>query len=131
MDLYDLDKEFEKMIKQFPNARRKLVEDSGSKMYDKVMANISANVKDKSGNLKNGVTKAVGSGGGYAAVRPNRKVAPHTHLIENGHKVVRNGKVVGWVEGKHMYRNALNELANELERDAEKMLDDLVGDFNG
>lgn len=130
MDLKDLDREFEKMIKQFPQARRKLVEECGEKMYQKVLANMNQ-VDEKSGNLRKGVKKAVGSRGGYSAVRPDYKIAPHTHLIENGHKIVRNGKVVGWVSGKHMYRNALNELANELEQDAEKMLDELAGDFNG
>ena len=131
MDLKDLDREFEKMIKQFPQARRKLVEGSGEKMYNKVISNINANVKKHTGNLKDGVTKAIGSGGGYAAVRADHKTAPHTHLIENGHKLVRDGQVIGWVPGKHMYRNALNELADELEQDAEKMLDELAGDFNG
>lgn len=53
------------------------------------------------------------------------------HLIENGHKVVRNGKVVGWVSGKHMYRNAINELADELERSGEEMINNLVGEIFG
>lgn len=131
MDLKDLDKEFEKLIEKFPQARRKLVEDSGEKMYNKVIANINANVDKQTGNLEDGVTKTVGSRGGYSAVRPDYKIAPHTHLIENGHKLIRDGQVIRWVPGKHMYRNALNELANELEQDAEKMLDELAGDFNG
>ena len=130
MDLSDLDREFEKLIKQFPQARRQLVEEAREKMYNKVIANIEMSVDEKTGNLKQGVTKHTGSGGGYSAVRPDWGIAPHTHLIENGHKIIRNGKVVGWAPGKHMYRNALNELADELERDAEKMIDDLVGGFN-
>ena len=131
MDLYDLDKEFEKLIKQFPNARRKLVENSGEKLFEKVCNNIRRDTKEYTGNLVEGCELHIGSGGGYSAVRANNRVAPHTHLVENGHKLIRNGQVVGWVPGKHMYRNALNELADELERDAEKMLDELVGDFNG
>lgn len=127
MDLYELDKQFEQLIKQFPKARRKLVETCGEKMYQKVLANVNQ-VGKKTGNLSEGVKKVVGSGGGYSAVRADFKKAPHTHLIENGHKIIRNGKVVGWVSGKHMYRNALNELANELEQDAEQMIDELVGE---
>lgn len=128
MDLDELDKKFDKLMKHFPQARRELVEECGDKLYQKVISNISQ-VNENTGNLKNGVKKVIGSRGGYTAVRPDFKIAPHTHLIENGHKIVRNGRVVGWVSGKHMYRNALNELANELEQSAEEMLDKLVGDI--
>lgn len=130
MDLNDLDKQFQNILKTFPQAKKRLVEDGGEKMYQKVINNIDQTVKEESGNLKKGVTKNVGSRGGYAAVRPDYSIAPHTHLVENGHKVVRGDEIVGWASGKHMYRNALNELSNELEQDAEKMLDKLVGGFN-
>ena len=130
MDLYDLDKDFEQLLKKFPQARRELVEECGEKMYQKVLSNISQ-VDEKTGNLRKGVKKVVGSRGGYSAVRADFKIAPHTHLVENGHKIVRNGKVVGWVSGKHMYRNALNELANEIEQSAEQKIDKLVGDIFG
>lgn len=130
MDLSDLDRAFEDLIKRFPQARRKLVEEAREKMYNKVIENIDRSVHEKTGNLKQGVQGYTGSGGGYSAVRPKWSVAPHTHLIENGHKIIRGGEVVGWAPGKHMYRNALNELADELERDAVKVLDDLVGEFD-
>lgn len=128
MDLDELGKEFDQILNQFPQARRELVEECGDKLYQKVISNISQ-VNENTGNLKRGVKKVIGSKGGYSAIRADFKVAPHTHLIENGHRIVRNGKVVGWVPGKHMYRNALNELANELEQSAEQMLDKLVGDI--
>lgn len=129
MELNELDQAFENLLKDFPQARRKLVEDSGDKMYKKVIANIEANCDEETGDLKEGVEKHVGTGGGYSAVRPNWKKAPHTHLVENGRKRVKKGEIIGWIPGKHMYRNALNELVNELEQEAEKMLDELVGDF--
>lgn len=130
-DLYNLDKAFESMIQRFPGAKRDLVESCGEKMYQKVISNINSQVGEKTGDLRSGVKKVIGSKGGYAAIRPDFKKAPHTHLIENGHKIVRNGKVVGWVAGKHMYRNALNELADELERDVQQMISKLVGDLFG
>ena len=131
MELDGLDKQFERLLKEFPEARKKLIVRNGDKLYRKVIANIEAAVDEKSGDLKKGVVEVQGSGGGYVAVRCNHLRAPHMHLIENGHKVVRNGKVVGWVSGKHMYRNAINELADELERSGEEMINNLVGEIFG
>lgn len=151
ISLYDLDKAFAKMLEDFPKERRELVESAGEKMYQGVMRNIEADTDESTGNLKKGVEKKVGSGGGYAAVRPNHDTAPHTHLVENGHAVVARGKsrnkknlkktkkrvasVRGkgfgegsttWVNGKFMYRNALTKLKGELKRDSEEMAERLV-----
>lgn len=161
MDLYELDKQFEKFLKKFPDGKRKLVEEAGEKLYRQVIMNIEASTGNKevisrtkatktnkekptkkkiskvsnkrqralTGNLKKAVTKVVGSGGGYSAIRADHKIAPHTHLIENGHKVVKNGIQTGWAPGKHMYRNALNTLASELENESDKFIDTLVGEI--
>lgn len=147
MELYDLDKAFEKMLKDFPEAKRKLFKNSGEKLWDKVGQNIKDSTTEHSGNLLDGCSVRYGSNGGYAAVYADHQIAPHTHLIENGHKIVTGRdpgeyrrkykgevdtrQVVGWVPGKHMYRNALNELADELENDAEKIIDKLAGEFGG
>ena len=147
-ELYNLEKSFDKFIKEFPQARMKLCKNAGKKLYDKVIENIERDVKEKTGNLKKGVTLAIGSSGGYAAIRANHKIAPHTHLVENGHRIVTGKnpsksakkyhgavdtrKDTGdWVEGKHMYRNALNDLIFELENDAQQTLYDLVGEAFG
>ena len=39
-----------------------------------------------------------------------------------------SGKLIGWVNGKHMYRNALNEVEEEIVHKAGDMVDKLVGD---
>ncbi len=114
-------KKLDKLLDDWPQTKQKLVERNGDIMYQKVLANVDA-VGEKTGNLKRGVTKHIGSGGGYAAIRPDYKVAPHTHLLENGHKT-RNG---GWVPGKHMYRNALSDLADEMQYESQKVYDDLI-----
>lgn len=132
MTFEELDKSFEKLLADIPKSKRRLVEISGDKMYEKVMRNIDFAVKIGTGNLKSGVTKIIGSEGGYSAIKPDWKKAPHTHLVENGHRsMVGKGesqRFVGWVPGKHMYRNAITELADELENDAEQLLAKLVGD---
>lgn len=144
--LADLDKAFEKMIEKFPEKRRELVENAGKKMHKKVLRNIDTDTKEDTGRLRDACYLAIGSEGGYAAVRNNHRKAPHAHLVEFGHKLVKgaktkegkygqtvkvkgSGRVIGWVNGKHMYRNALTEMEGELIQDAEKMIDSLVGEL--
>lgn len=133
LSLYDIDRAFSKIIEELPDRRRTLVENAGEKMYQGVMRNIDSNTNEGSGTLKRGVEKKIGSGGGYAAVRPNHAIAPHTHLVENGHNVkrVKDGPIVGWAQGKFMYRNALTSLESELRRDSKKALERLVWDYFG
>jgi hypothetical protein len=101
-------------------------------------------VKEKTGNLINGQDKEVGSGGGYAAVRPNPKVAPHTQLLEEGHKIVvvrkpsksemiagakDTRKVVGFVNGKHFYQKAIIQSTPQLVAEAEKLANEIAEVF--
>ncbi len=136
---------FDELIDQFPEKRRELMENAGEKMRQRVLRNIETDTKEKTGNLKKACYKHIGSGGGYAAVRNDHKKAPHAHLVEFGHRNIKgaktkqgkngpvnikgSGKVIGWVSGKHMYRNAMNELEDELTQDAENMIEQLVGDI--
>jgi hypothetical protein len=103
-------------------------------MYNNVMNNISNDVKEDSGNLKKGQKKVIGSGGGYAAVRPDYRIAPHTHLIESGHKVMRkdkngNLKQIGFVNGKHMYERALVQSEPGIIKEAEALASKVVEVF--
>ena len=135
----ELDKAFDRLLERFPEKRRELVERAGEKMYQRILRNIDSDVKEGKGNLRAACRKYIGSGGGYAAVRNDGKKAPHTHLVENGHRIVKgkkkktdgngnsgyikgSGRVTGWVNGKHMYRNAMNELEGELIQEAENMI---------
>ncbi len=128
----ELDQMFDDLLKKFPQKKRELVKNIGDKMYNQVISNIDSTVKeDGTGNLKAGVTKMLGSKGGYAAVKPNYGIAPHTHLVEDGHRIIKNGNVVGWVNGKHMYRDALEQVADEAEKMAGDMVDELVGEIDG
>lgn len=143
--LEDLDKAFAALEKQFPEARRELVEDAGVIMYERVTRNIDAETKEQSGRLREACHLVIGSGGGYAAVRNDNRKAPHAQLVEFGHRLIKDaktkegkhgrrvnikgsGKLIGWVNGKHMYRNALNEVEEEIVHKAGDMVDKLVGD---
>ncbi len=144
--LNDLCKDFDHFLEQFPGMQRELVEMAGEKLHEKVLQNIDTSTKEQTGRMKAACRMVIGSGGGYAAVRNDYKKAKHTHLVEFGHRLMKgaktkegkhgqrvnikgSGKQIGWVNGKFMYRNALNELEDELVADAEKMIDKLVGDL--
>ncbi|MBQ9090719.1 MAG: HK97 gp10 family phage protein [Anaerotignum sp.] len=139
-ELGELDRALGKMLDKLPEKRRELVENAGEKMYQKVLRNIDRDTEAKTGHLREACYKHIGSEGGYAAVRNDNKKAPHAHLVEFGHRLIKgaktkegkhgqrvnikgSGKVIGWVNGKHMYRNAINELEDELEQDAENMIE--------
>ena len=138
--LDDLDRAFAELLDRFPEKRRELVETVGEKMHQKVLRNIDTDTKEKTGHLRDACEKHIGSGGGYAAIRNDYRKAPHAHLVENGHRLIKgakkkvnkygnemnikgSGKVIGWVNGKFMYRNAISELEDELTHDAETMIE--------
>lgn len=142
-DLEELEKMFGKILEEFPEERRKLVETAGEKLYRRVLRNIDSETEAKSGNLREACEKHIGSKGGYAAVRNNYQKAPHAHLVENGHRLMKgaekkedrygklvnikgSGEEIGWVQGKFMYRNAVNELADELAEDAKQTMEKVL-----
>jgi hypothetical protein len=130
-ELDKLSANLSKVLEEFPQKKRNLHESAADIMHRNVIRNIDAETKKFTGNLRKGQTKAVGSGGGYAAVRPNYSIAPHTHLVESGHKEYdfHGNPTGGYVNGKHMYQKALVQSESELIKAAEKFADEIVGAF--
>jgi len=137
LTLTELSNKFDTLVKEFPKERRELMETSGDKIKTQVQTNVNA-VGVDTGRLRAAVTKAVGSGGGYAAVRNDWSIAPHAHLVEHGHWMVgHDGRLLtlknggSWVAGRKMYERAIMELKDELISDAENMLKKVVKDQFG
>lgn len=82
---------------------------------------------------------------GKALVVRTQSTAPHGHLVEQGHEIVRGGRTSkrgrsistlerrvrgiqskGRVEGKKMLESTFEELQGSFHRSAEKLLDDLT-----
>lgn len=68
--------------------------------------------------------KLVDDGVGATALVWNS--APHFHLVENGHQVVRSGRVVGFAPGKHIMEKTRNEYEDIVPERFEKMVDDIL-----
>ena len=52
--------------------------------------------------------------------------APHFHLVENGHQLVRNGRAIGFVPGKHIMEKTRNDYKEIVPERFEKMLNDIL-----
>jgi len=68
--------------------------------------------------------KLVGDRLGAAALVWNS--APHFHLVENGHQLVRDGHVIGFVPGKHIMEKTRNDYKDIVPERFEKMVDDIL-----
>jgi hypothetical protein len=53
-------------------------------------------------------------------VLPDQRIAPYAEWVEYGHNVVRNGNVVGFVQGLHYFELAYLEVRRESKRRIEK-----------
>lgn len=52
--------------------------------------------------------------------------APHFHLVENGHNLVRGGRVIGFVPGKHIMEKTRHEYEDIVPERFEKMIEDVL-----
>ena len=52
--------------------------------------------------------------------------ARHFHLVENGHNLVRGGRVVGFVPGKHIMEKTRNDYKEVVPERFEEMIDDIL-----
>lgn len=130
MDFGELDKMLNDMIKKIPEQKEKLLEDVGDILEKQVKSNIQSRVGTSGGGEKekliSGVRKVIGSGKGYVAVNPDYDHSRLHHLIENGHAIVNNGVVVGFVNGVHAYRDTLTQSEGQIVKLAEDMVKEVV-----
>ena len=111
---------FDKILREFPERRRELHERVGRAVQRELQQQIaSSGVNDSSGKVRRWQAVHVGSGGGYAAVRPEKgktgadSPGAITNYLEGGHRSAspRGGKNyrprlrVSYVSGYHFYVN--------------------------
>lgn len=150
IDLKDLEKftkELNDLLDQVPGARRKLHEEIAELAKREVDEQIIASgIQDNRGKIRGWQKSYVGSGGGYAAVRPtNERTGPNspgaiTNYLESGHKIrppsgrgkrYRPKINVSYVEGRHFYQNAAKSIEAKAIRLAERFAEDLAKRIEG
>lgn len=136
------------LLDDIPNARRELHEEMAKLLKTEVdEAIISSGIQDTSGKVRSWQEARVGSGGGYAAIRPtDSSVGPNspgaiTNYLEHGHRIRRpsgNAKRyrpkirVPYVDGRHFYQSASRTIEPKAialaEQFAEKLAKRIEGD---
>lgn len=108
--LKDISKDFKKSAKKRANSELKPHERTGSE-------------KNKAIKRKFG-SKVIEEGIGATALVWNS--ARHFHLIEDGHNLIRGGRTVGFVQGKHIMEQTRYEYENIVPQRFEEMVDDIL-----
>lgn len=130
--LYELERDLTKAIKLCPEQAKETLKTLGKdfKNSAKKKANSelkpherSADQKSKAIKRKWGV-KVVDESVGMTALIYNS--ARHFHLIENGHNLVRGGRVVGFVAGKHIMEKTRQDYSDVVPETFEKMVDNIL-----
>lgn len=116
--------------RQFPRESKQLMAKVGNKARAIVRKTARANVKRLTGNyfksIKRGRVFIDQNGKMTVRVYHSSKTAPHAHLIERGHRVVRGGKEIGFTPGKNVFDKSSREIESQynqiLEKEFDKML---------
>ncbi|MCM1184443.1 MAG: HK97 gp10 family phage protein [Roseburia sp.] len=130
--LEEFERDLEKAIRKAPaQAEETLVELAKEfKASAKKKANAELKPHDREGEQKK---KAIRRKWGHKLVNDNLSAtalvwnsARHFHLVENGHNLVRDGHVIGFVAGKHIMEKTKNDYKDIVPERFEKMADDIL-----
>lgn len=153
----ELEKAFKKMEKKYPNQADAMLMAQGQAVNKKTKqltpvytgTQLDGKYPKKPRQLKKSwrLKKVKLYKGGTVRVVRVQSTAPHAHLVEDGHEIVRGGrtrvkgkklnriqravrgiKSGGRVNGKQMLRQSISEAQQRFNRDAEKLLDKLTED---
>lgn len=128
--LEELEKDLGKAIKKAPEQAKEVLKQLGrdfrKSAYRKANAELKPHIRgDKKGAIKRKWdSKVINDGVGATALIWNS--ARHFHLIENGHNLVRGGRVVGFVPGKHIMEKTRNDYKDVVPERFEQMIDDIL-----
>ncbi|SNR86016.1 hypothetical protein SAMN05446037_100165 [Anaerovirgula multivorans] len=119
--------------KNFPKEAKIVLRKAKNRAKTIVLRRAKQDVGKKSGNYYKAIKggKVFKQDGDLTArVYISSKIAPHGHLIERGHRqVTKDGREVGFVEGKFVFDRTKNEVGSQydkiIEQEFDKILDKL------
>ncbi|GIP17767.1 hypothetical protein J40TS1_34090 [Paenibacillus montaniterrae] len=129
-DLRELD-DFAKDMLEFaertvPRETRRFLMREGNKLKNLTIKRAKLEVKQYTGNYIKGIKRGkVYIFAGDQSIRVYNS-APHAHLIEDGHRIIRNGKEVGFARGKKVFQQTEKEFEAQYVKDAEQFIDELL-----
>ena len=152
--LEQLDKDLAKVLRESKASRRELHEqiaEAAKKAVDGQIAEATkkaadgqtgGGLNDEHGKIRRWQVKHVGTGGGYAAVRPVGGITGRdspgaiTNYLENGHKIRPAGKTksrlnVAYVDGRHFYQESQSTVEAEAIKLAEAFAERLADMIEG
>lgn len=150
--LTELGKRLEQMLEEFPQTRREFHERAGGILKQQLDQSIDSVFPGRGERIKGWQKAYIGSGGGYAAVRPVGSREGYasgangpgaiTNYLNSGHRIrslakktSRNPKRYRYyprihqtdVPGKYFYQNAAQSVEGALIREAEQLLEQIAG----
>ena len=142
----ELEKAFKRCEKRYPNEADALLMAQGQAVNKRTKALTPVRTKKLRNSWR--LKKVKLYKGGKVRVVRIQTTAPHGHLIEMGHEVVRGGRTRergrklnrvqrsargitsgGYVEGTHMLEKSISEARASFESGAKKLLDKLTDDL--
>ncbi len=119
-----------------PKECKKFIRTEGNKLKKATKAKAKQRVKKKTGAYHSSIKRGkvyLYSGNGGISVRvyagkssQNKKTAHHAHLLEYGHRLVKNDREIGFVRGYHVFGDSAREFEPEFHNDTEDFLDEAV-----
>ncbi len=111
---------------KMPKESKKFMQSEGTKLKKKTLAKAKQKVKKDSGNyhksIKRGKVYKYEDSLSIRAYSGDAKA----HLLENGHRLVKNGEEIGFVEGEHVFSDAEKEFEQQYYSDVQKFIDDML-----
>lgn len=133
-ELTDLEEEILDLAQEFKNGReaKKFLRKSGTKLKNRTLKLAKLRVKKKTGNLFKGIKRGKPYKyyvDGSWAVRVYG-ASPHTHLLNNGHRVVApyTKEEKGFAKGYHFFEDAAKDYEKKFYEDVQGFIDELLDD---
>lgn len=125
--LDELQEDFKKALKAYPDKAYDTLEDTGKQFKKRVVQITREAVDQHTGKLIKGFKLDKMQGYGSNMQKNFRGTAPHFHLIENGHdQATKDGQTIGFVPGRLIVDQARKEYSVKMPQIMSKMCDEIL-----